>query len=221
MNYVDPTGEFRIPVLSGIGNFLGNLLGVIGRAAPIPIPTVVRFSPAERQRVHKETTDRWVNELAIAVAAATQRNEESGQARRYPMYLAVAPGSDRCYRVGNGPVQRNITYELYDNEGQFMSGATIKEELVALEGSLPVTGRESPGPPGGIYRDQLSTLSGGPRVLLQRFRVTTLPGIADYLSVVDMPVFVRGFGGDWGVLYLDIRPDSVKIQGVGGPGCGR
>jgi hypothetical protein len=75
------------------------------------------------------------------------------------MYLAVAPGSDRCYRVGNGPVQRNITYELYDNEGQFMSGATIKEELVALEGSLPVTGRESSSPP--IYRDQLSTLSGG------------------------------------------------------------
>jgi hypothetical protein len=159
MAYVDPTGGVPHSRPLGYWKFFGNLLGVIGRASPIPMPTVVRFSPAERQRVHKETTDRWVNELAIAVAATTQRNDESEQARRYPMYLAVAPGSDRCYRVGNGPVQRNITYELYDNEGQFMSGATIKEELVALEGSLPVTGRESSSPP--IYRDQLSTLSGG------------------------------------------------------------
>ena len=51
---------------------------------------------------------------------------------RYPKYLAPVPGSDRCYRVGNGPIQRNITYELYDNEGQFMSGTVITEELVPL-----------------------------------------------------------------------------------------
>jgi hypothetical protein len=51
--------------------------------------------------------------------------------------------------------------------------------------------------------------------------VTTLPGIDDYLPVIDMPVFVRGFGGEFAVLYLDIRPDSIKIQGVGGAGCGR
>ena len=101
-----------------------------------------------------------------------------------------------------------------------MSGAIIKEELVRIEGQLPVTERESSSPPGGIYRDQLSSLIGGARVLLQRFKVTTLPGIDDYLGVIDMPVFVRGFGGDWGVLYLDIRLNSIKIQGVGGPTCG-
>ena len=109
INYIDHAGEFRIPVLSGIGSFFGSLFGIIGRAAPIPIPTVVRFSPAERQRVHKDTTDRWVNNLAIAVATATQRNEESERPMRYPKYLARVPGSDRCYRVGNGPIQRNIT----------------------------------------------------------------------------------------------------------------
>lgn len=102
-----------------------------------------------------------------------------------------------------------------------MSGATIEEELVALEGVLPVTGNKSPGPIGGYYNDQLSALTGGSRVLLQRFRVTTLPGIADYVQVKDMPVFVRGFGGEWGVLYLDIRPNSIMVQGVGGSGCVR
>jgi RHS repeat-associated protein len=219
VNYIDASGDFRIPVLSGIGNFFGGLFGIVGRAAPLPMPNPVRFSAAERQRVHKQTTDTWVLELAAAVAVAASRNDESERPLRYPMYLAVA--EDRCSRFGNGPVQRNIKYELYDNTGEFMSGTTIREHLVALEGSLPVTESESSSPPGGMYNDQLSALIGGSRVLLQRFKVTTLPGIDDYQSVVDMPVFVRGFGGDWGVLYLDIRTDSVKVQGVGGPGCGR
>ena len=123
--------------------------------------------------------------------------------------------------MGNNPILREVTYELYDDLGSFMSGVTISEELTALEGSLPITNNKSSSRPGGLYTDQLSSLLGGSRVLLQRFKVTTLPGIDDYVGVIDMPVFVRGFGGDWGVLYLDIRPDLVTIQGVGGPGWGK
>ncbi len=80
-------------------------------------------------------------------------------------WLDVKEGGDCYYVPTNGVVTRDITYQLMFSESGVSTpmrtnSGVIWEHLVALQGSLPLTGANSPsGGPPGTYEDQQSIIS--------------------------------------------------------------
>lgn len=130
-----------------------------------------------------------------------------------------------CYDVpsNGGAVTRRIGYELGDdsNPPQFYGQANVWEHL---QGDLPSCGRDCPDSSSkpGHFRDEqsigISVMGNTIQHVVQTFSAVTFSG-------QDLPVFVRGFGGDYGTLDIWKYSGFVSINGnTGGmvdPATGR
>jgi hypothetical protein len=79
-----------------------------------------------------------------------------------------------------------------------------------------VSGATFAGLPGGAFVDRQSVLGGK---AVQNVKLTfTATTVCNYSTppYVDVPVFVRGFSGDWGVLSIQKTPKAVYINGDSG-----
>ena len=114
-----------------------------------------------------------------------------------------------CYRVpaNGGAVTREIDYQVYADDDEPYSFGTVWEHLT---GDLPATGANSPssGPPGTFDDEQsvvnfrgISTMH-----VTQRFSDKLGNGF-------DIPLFVRGFGGDYSVLDIVKTTNVIYING--------
>jgi RHS repeat-associated protein len=131
--------------------------------------------------------------------------------RARPSYLRIV---DDCYVAGSiaaGHAQRNITYQLVNDQGRDMTAAIVTEHLT---GNMPISGPTSSGEPGGLFEDTQSNLLGA-RIqnVFQTFTVTSYNYFPAFLN---QSVFVRGFGGDYGTLSIVKTPTAVYINGNSG-----
>lgn len=153
--------------------------------------------------------------LPITVSFPTSSDTDKP---RLPKFLQVT--SD-CYNApsGRGVVERRITYELFDDSRiPFPYRRAVVWEH--LTGDLPPAGANSPSSGAeGWYEDLQSIYIGkDPQHVTQRFSAVTDSG-------ADISVFVRGFGGDYGVLDIWKTSGAVYINGNAGgqvdPATGR
>jgi len=131
--------------------------------------------------------------------------------RAQPAYLRVV---DDCYVAGSiaaGHAERDITYQLVNNQGQDMTAAIVTEHLT---GDMPISGATSSGYPGGTFEDTQSILLGkSVQNVSQTFTVSSYNYFPPF---VNQSVFVRGFGGDYGTLSIMKTPTAVYINGNSG-----
>jgi RHS repeat-associated protein len=131
--------------------------------------------------------------------------------RPQPAYLRIVAD---CYIAGSiaaGSAERDITYQLVNNQGVDMTAAIVTEHLT---GNLPNFGVTSSGNPGGVFEDQQSSLAlHKTSYLTQTFTVSSVNYFPPF---VNQPVFVRGFGGDYGTLSIVQTPTAIYINGDSG-----
>jgi len=126
-----------------------------------------------------------------------------------PQYLLITLD---CYQVptNGGPVTREIDYQVYGSDGNPYSFGTVWEHLT---GDIPYSGPNSPssGPP-GTFDDEQSVLNFSG---IKRMHVTQT--FTDNLSNgAVVPLFVRGFGGDFGTLDIVKTNNVIYINGNAG-----
>jgi RHS repeat-associated protein len=147
-----------------------------------------------------------------AVVAAAQSDQQGG--RPYPKYLEVTKDYYSCW---GHAVQRNVSYQLYDSNDQPLSSGTVTEHLFAtdyaasvinLPGHPPDT---SSGQANGTFNDEISIQFGPPRSYLQSFTASAPPeGLVGFAG---NPVYVDGFGGQYGILNVTKTATYVDING--------
>jgi RHS repeat-associated protein len=126
-----------------------------------------------------------------------------------PKYLVITLD---CYKVptNGGAVTRDIDYQVYGSDGNPYGFGTVWEHLT---GDLPLTGADSPssGPP-GTFDDEQSVVN---LVGIQTMHVTQT--FSDHLpNGTAVPLFVRGFGGDFGTLDIIKTNGAIYINGNAG-----
>jgi RHS repeat-associated protein len=178
----------------------------IGMAGSLPFRSV---TPEERKRYE----ERLLTALAAAWAAGSSEEQEGNA---YPKYLKVVGDTYTCFgRV----VQRNVTYDLYDSNDRRLPSGQVTEHLFPIDSDEPIITR-----PGintstrvysdGRFEDEISVQFGAPRSYLQNFTVRGASlGLTGFL---DVPVYVQGFGGEYGILKISKTYDYVEINGNSG-----
>jgi len=130
--------------------------------------------------------------------------------KRIPSYLQVTNDWFDCW---GRAVWRHIDYELHDQNQDVLGSGTVTEHLKPLDGlgnvitTLGFPPNTSSGYPNGIFNDEQSVQLGHSRLFDQTFTASDPP---DYVNI---PLFVRGFGGDFGVLRIHKTFDEVTING--------
>src|SRR5579883_2087248 len=126
-----------------------------------------------------------------------------------PKYLAITLD---CYKVptNGGPVTREIDYQVYGSDGKPYSFGTVWEHLT---GNIPYGGPNQPSSsPPGTFDDEQSVVNFSG---IQRMHVTQT--FTDNLSNgTVVPLFVRGFGGDFGTLDIVKTNNVIYINGNAG-----
>ena len=101
-----------------------------------------------------------------------------------------------------------------------MTTGLITEHLFQIDYDRPVITRPgintSTGPNPGIYQDEISNRLDFDRIFLQSF--TVRGGSLGLAGFLDIPVYVLGFGGSYGVLKITRTDTYVEINGdLGSP----
>ena len=111
--------------------------------------------------------------LAAFAAAAIVGQQQANKGLAYPAYLQVTDDHYECFGKA---VQRDVSYQLYDDQGHPMSSGVITEHLLPTDGQGAVITRPgtntSSGHPNGTFDDTISIQYGYPRTYLQTFTVT-------------------------------------------------
>jgi RHS repeat-associated protein len=167
--------------------------------------------------MQRTAEDRRRKEDEILKALAKVARSRSGRGVGVmPMYLKVTdPKLDDYYEcwMGNA-VLRNVVYQLFGADKKKLFGFDIKEHLWNTETDSPVV-TESFSRPNrkftGLFHDMISVGTGFPKKYLQWFTVT---GITEGgLPLVDFPVFIEGWGQQYGLLYKEKTRTEVTING--------
>lgn len=105
-----------------------------------------------------------------------------------------------------------MSYQLYGSNDEALNSGVITEHLFQTDYDEPiVSGNTTSGKPGGTFNDRISIELGWPRSYLQSF--TARGASLTLAGFIDVPVFVRGFGGEFSILSLTKTPSYVEING--------
>lgn len=119
----------------------------------------------EKREFNKE-----VLEAFAAAAAVAAQQAQKGLA--YPAYLQVVGDRYTCWGKA---VEREVSYQLYDDWGRPMSSGVITEHLLPTDGRGNVIDKPAPntssGLPTGRFDDTISIQLGPPRTYYQTFTV--------------------------------------------------
>jgi RHS repeat-associated protein len=212
VNAYDPTGESLAQLVpageggrGGSAGWLGFITFGLFGGNKLPADYFDRLRPVTREQREREE-NRIKNLLLAAVAAAVSEEQED---RPYPKYLLVKDDNYSCF--GKGIAQRNITYDLYDSENNRVDGV-ITEHLRQIDYDAEIVrGNTTSGRPNGVFADEISIQWGYPRTYLQSFTVRgSSVGLAGF---TDVPVYVDGFGSQYGILNITKRADYIEING--------
>jgi hypothetical protein len=109
-------------------------------------------------------------------------------------------------------VQRNVSYQLYGSDNAPLTSGTITEHLFAIDyHAAVIRGDESSGLPNGQFNDEISVQFGYDRNYLQSFTVQgSSYGLSGFANV---PVFVQGWGREYGILAVNKTFTFVDING--------
>jgi len=125
----------------------------------------------------------------------------------YPKYLLTTSDSYTCF---GKVVERDVSYQLYASDDSKLNSGVITEHLFATDFNAQVAPNSS-GKPNGTFDDTISIQFGYSRRYDQSFTVRGADvGLAGFANI---PVFVRGFGGDYGILSIYKTATFVDING--------
>jgi len=220
VNNIDPSGEFIVPVFSGMIGWLGRLIGIGSAATGIvgsmpPPGGSVTIDPVGLVRAGEWKRDpaKKVREWDLAIAAALAAAEEEKDAHeRYPHHLLLTGDCYERWRYG-GSVVRRRTYELQDQNNQRMAGAVrVTESNYVVEGNL---GAFNSTWTSAVAVDYLSIGSGPVTTQYQQFTAQVVSGID--IMAAPVPVMVRDPArGDFGTLGIKMERDVIFINGDDG-----
>jgi RHS repeat-associated protein len=202
--YMDVTGLYQAEMAS-LSGMIADAMAMAMAANPL------LGTPRRTQGEIDAATAAALAGLAAVVAAA-QSDAQGG--RPYPKYLKVASDSYTCW---GHAVQRNVSYQLYDSNDDPLPSGTVTEHLFAtdyaasvinLPGHPPDT---SSGGANGTFNDEISIQFGPARSYLQSFTAWAPPeGLVGFAG---NPVYVVGFGGQYGILNVTKTATYVDING--------
>jgi RHS repeat-associated protein len=213
INRVDPSGRddcgadwLSDASLSGPCYEDGSGGGVV---VPDPASLVMIWGAPTITTGERGAYERAMIALLAAAAAAGASASQGGLA--YPAYLLVVGDSYTCW--GHN-VERDVDYQLYDSSNRPTDG-TVTETLFATDYGAPVITRpalnQSWGGTNGTFNDTISVQYGPSRQYDQTFSVTgSSESLAGFAAI---PVYVKGFGGDYGVLHITKTAQYVDING--------
>jgi RHS repeat-associated protein len=220
VNNIDPSGEFIVPVFSGMIGWLGRLIG-IGSAAGGAIGSMppsggsVSIDPLGWAKASEWKRDpaKKVREWDLAIAAALAAAEEEKEAHeRYPHHLQLI---EDCYVGGGygGSVMRRREYELRDQRDEKLTGPVrVTEHNFVVQGNLMASNSTWVG---GRVVDYLSIGSGPVITQYQQFTAQVVSGID--IMAAPVPVMVRDPArGDFGTLGIKMEKDVIFINGDDG-----
>jgi RHS repeat-associated protein len=152
-----------------------------------------------------------------------------------PTYIEIAFTSDGyaedCYtsvQSSSGALaQRDIEYEVLDQNFQLMSATRVREVLTIDSGVCPAGETQQGKMCYGTYASTngtfLDTLSVNPRLsseqFEQQFQVETMPGVPGYAGVSNSAVYIIGNYTDFGSSSntLTLYPNKIGVNGAFSP----
>jgi hypothetical protein len=166
---------------------------------------VVAVTPAQKRASRLA----YLQLLAAAWVAGASTSQDNAA---YPKYLKVVGDSYTCFGTA---VERDIDYQLFDSDNKELDSGSITEHLTPTDFTNPII--TSPGvntsssPGGGVFNDTISVQFGYNRTYDQTFSVSgASEGLAGFTNI---PLYVVGFGGQYGILSITKTDTYVDING--------
>ena len=188
------------------------------RAPPITRFTILRFMRLAREAL-----------AAAALISNLAKMHSVGPDVRIPTFLAF---KSMCWSQGLGGQSATytlqITYQIEDQHGNAMKGAglagiLISESFSAQTGNLGIKpgpawtyGTETGIQSDGTFTDNLSAggLPGLAELSGSMFQMFTAGGLIGRIPFLQ-PLIVEGLGGTTSVLYDELGPKNVTVNGIG------
>ena len=165
------------------------------------------------RKITSEEKNKKVFQVVGALVAAWRAGESDEQdGQPYPKYLKVTSDTYSCF---GKVVQRDVTYQLYGSDHRPLNSGVITETLFQTDYDVPIITRpainSSSGQNNGVFEDGISNQLGPSRSYLQSF--TVQGSSASLAGIANIPVYVVGFGGTYGVLSVIRTATYVEING--------
>jgi RHS repeat-associated protein len=170
------------------------------------------LTPVSKQE--RATYEKAIQALLAAAWAAGASDDQAGAS--YPKYLKVASDTYTCFGKA---VERDVSYQLYGSDDQPLNTGTVTEHLFPIDYHAPIITRpqinQSSGLPNGRFDDTISVQFGPTRNYLQTF--TVRDSSLGLVGFTNIPVYVVGFGAEYGILAVYKTFNYVDINGNKGP----